>query len=100
MIPHYEYNLGYLSIGGFFSQYTRVRVEVKLNYAANVMLLDDQNYERYYREDSYTYFGGYVTRSPYYIYVPHTGNWRVVIDNGGNSMHGIESSVHTSRFHR
>lgn len=32
---------------------------------------------------SFTYLGGYITRSPYYAVIPQTGFWNVTIDLGG-----------------
>ena len=59
-----------------------VRVDLEGN-AANVLLLDSANYNAYQRGGRYTYRGGYATRSPVLLTVPHAGRWHVVIDLGG-----------------
>lgn len=60
-------------------------VEVTLDSAANVLLLDSSNFSSYRHGRRYNYYGGYVTRSPYRVPVPRAGHWHVVIDLGGNS---------------
>ena len=57
-------------------------VEVALDNAANVMLLDPTNYEAY-RNHPFRYQGGYTTTSPFRINVPHAGRWHLVVDLGG-----------------
>ena len=95
MIPHYSYDLGYVSFGGFFDSASTVCVEVETNYAVNIMLVDYDNYEKFCHGHSYTYYGGYVDWSPYNIEIPHKGYWKVVIDNAGDDMDGIEAKVYT-----
>lgn len=94
MIPHYSYPLGYVQILGW-SGHAAVRVHVSLNYSANVFLVDDINYSSYKNGLSYNYYGGHATSSPVIISVPRTGNWYLVVDNGGDSMDGISCSVTT-----
>jgi hypothetical protein len=60
-------------------------VEVTLDTAANVRLLDEPNFRGYRGGRQYTFYGGYVTQSPYTARVPHGGHWHVVIDLGGYS---------------
>ncbi len=60
-------------------------VEVTLDTQANVMILDQSNFSFYQNGMAYHYHGGLATRSPIRIPVPHTGNWNVVIDLGGES---------------
>jgi len=60
-------------------------VEVTLDHAANVRLLDDSNFSGYRSGRQYSFFGGHVTQSPYRIRVPHGGHWHLVIDLGGYS---------------
>lgn len=59
------------------------RVEVTLDHAANVRLLDWTNYQRYRRGETHRYHGGYMTHSPVRLSVPHAGGWHVVVDLGG-----------------
>jgi hypothetical protein len=63
------------------------RVEVTLDRAANVQLLDPANYANYQNGRGFTYYGGYATTSPTYLQVPHAGHWHVVIDLGGGAGH-------------
>jgi hypothetical protein len=58
-------------------------VEVTLDHAANVQLLDAANFERYRSQQTYRYHGGYATTSPFQIRAPHAGVWHLVVDLGG-----------------
>ncbi|MGH7200105.1 MAG: DUF1883 domain-containing protein [Planctomycetaceae bacterium] len=58
-------------------------VEVTLDRAANVQLLDPSQFEKYRNRRTYRYYGGHATRSPCRIEVPRTGPWHLVIDLGG-----------------
>ena len=63
-------------------------VQVDLDRAANVQLLDPANYEHYKRGEKFRYHdGGYVTTTPVHLTVPHDGRWHVVIDLGGGAGH-------------
>ena len=70
-----HYDLGYLEEG--------TTVIVFLDTAANVCVLDLTNFRYYQMGTSFTYLGGYITRSPYYAVIPQTGFWNVTIDLGG-----------------
>lgn len=59
-------------------------VEVILDHAANVQLMDDPNYTHYRAGRQYKYFGGYVTQSPFRLSAPFPGRWHLVVDLGGN----------------
>jgi len=61
------------------------QVEVALDHAANVQLLDPANYQNYRGGRAYRYHGGYVTRSPYRLPFPRAGHWHLVIDLGGQA---------------
>jgi hypothetical protein len=58
-------------------------VEVTLGYAANVRIMDSSNYSNFKAGRRHRFIGGYVTRSPYKVTLPHSGHWYVVIDLGG-----------------
>ena len=58
-------------------------IKVILNGWANVMLLDDVNYNKYQQGLDFTYYGGKVELSPFHIRPPRFGHWYVVIDRGG-----------------
>lgn len=58
-------------------------VEVSLSAAANVCLMDFSNFMSYKMGRVFNYRGGYVTRSPFRITVPHGGDWYLTVDLGG-----------------
>ena len=60
-------------------------IEVALNgNAANVLLLDDPNYQSYQSGHQFRYrAGGYFSRSPVILQAPSSGQWHVVVDLGG-----------------
>ena len=58
-------------------------IEVVLDGAANVMLLDNANYQRYQASQTYDYAGGLATHSPFRIVPPGAGQWHLVVDLGG-----------------
>lgn len=67
-------------------------VEVTLDKAANVCLLDSNNFYKYKSGYDFNYRGGYVKVSPYRIAVPYPGKWFVTIDlgeYGGNIRYSI-----------
>ena len=51
--------------------------------AANVLLLDHENYEKYHEGESFEYFGGYFTMSPATLRAPRAGHWYAVVDLAG-----------------
>jgi hypothetical protein len=58
-------------------------VEVTLSAAANVKLMDSNNFQNYRAGRRHEYFGGYVTRSPTRLAVPRSGHWHIAVDLGG-----------------
>lgn len=67
-------------------------VRVNLDAQANVCLLDDTNYHRYRNGSEFTYRGGLVKRSPYFLTVPSPGRWHVVVDLAGHAGH-VRASI-------
>ena len=55
--------------------------------AANVLLLDPWNFDRYRFGQPFVYTGGFCTRTPVRVQIPHDGHWYLVIDCGGHSHH-------------
>jgi hypothetical protein len=51
--------------------------------AANVILLDSENFFRYSTGAPFLYEGGHYAHSPVRIEIPHDGHWFVVVDLGG-----------------
>lgn len=58
---------------------------VTLDRQANAMLLDPSAFSAYRRGGSFSYHGGWATRSPVRLVPPHHGNWHVVVDLGGHA---------------
>ncbi|NMC53377.1 MAG: DUF1883 domain-containing protein [Chloroflexi bacterium] len=80
-----KYDLGPLSAGEI--------VEIKLvQNAANVRLMDSSNFSNYRAGRRHQYIGGYMTKSPVRLQIPHSGHWYVAIDLGGYSG-TVRSSV-------
>jgi hypothetical protein len=57
-------------------------VEISLGYAANVRLIDSENYELYKQKIQHRFTGGYIERSPYKVTIQDDGHWYVIIDSG------------------
>jgi hypothetical protein len=55
--------------------------------AANVILLDPLNFDRYRFGEPFLYTGGLYTRTPVRLQIPHDGEWYLVIDCGGYQHH-------------
>ncbi len=69
-------------------------VEVNLSgNAANVLLLDPENFEKYRKNIPCDYEGGYARTTPYRIRAPHAGHWHLVIDLGGGAGRVAASSL-------
>lgn len=61
-------------------------VEVRLaGNAANVLLLDSSNFEKYRQGKPCTSFGGYALTSPFRIQAPRPGHWHLVVDLAGGA---------------
>ncbi|MGR8963763.1 DUF1883 domain-containing protein [Rhizobium leguminosarum] len=58
-------------------------IEVTLDKAANVKLMDTANFNRYLTGGRHQYYGGEVTRSPFRVAVPRYGHWHLAFDLGG-----------------
>ena len=58
---------------------------VDCSHQCNVMLMDDNNFSKYKRGGRFGYLGGFYSRLPAEISVPHTTNWNIVLDLGGGS---------------
>jgi len=60
-------------------------IEVSLDHAANVQLLDDDNYQKYQDQQTFDYHGGHAKTSPFRLHPPYQGHWHIVIDLGGGA---------------
>ena len=65
-------NLGFIQQGS--------TVVVTLTRGANVRLMDASNLQSYRSGRQHRYYGGFVTKSPYRIAVPHAGMWHLTVD--------------------
>lgn len=70
-------DLGFLNSGAV--------VEVSLDHAANVRLMDASNFKSYRQGGQHRYFGGEARQSPIRLRVPQSGHWHVAIDLGGRA---------------
>lgn len=58
-------------------------VEVNLEHAADVFLVDSSNYRHYKKGRKFKYFGGHYTRTPVHISVQGAGRWYLIVQGGG-----------------
>ena len=61
----------------------RLSVEVHLNYAADVFLVDSANFQKYKNGQQFRYYGGHYTKSPVVITVAGSGRWYLIVQGGG-----------------
>ena len=64
--------------------------------AANVLIVDDSNFQNYRSGRQFQYYGGYFNHSPALIRVPGAGHWKVVVDLGGRAGH-VNAAVRVLR---
>lgn len=58
-------------------------VEVHLQHAADVFLVDSYNFQKYKSGQRFKYYGGYFNRTPVHITVEGTGRWYLIVKGGG-----------------
>lgn len=75
VLKYQSYDLKTIDVGSV--------IEVTLGYAANVRLMDAENFSKFKVGQEHKYLGGFVKQSPYKITVPRTAHWYVVVDLGG-----------------
>lgn len=68
---------------------------VTLDHQANVLLMDDMNFNNYRAGRSFRYHGGWYEQSPVHLRPPHHGHWHVVVDLGGHKG-TVQASVHVA----
>ncbi|EJR88135.1 DUF1883 domain-containing protein [Bacillus thuringiensis] len=61
----------------------RLTVEVQLRHAADVFLVDSNNYRKLQSGQRYTYFGGHYKQTPVTITVEGAGRWYLIVRGGG-----------------
>jgi hypothetical protein len=57
-------------------------VEVTLGYAANVLVMNEENYAFYKENKPHRFTGGYIERSPHKVVLAEAGHWFAIIDSG------------------
>ncbi|MEX2139025.1 MAG: DUF1883 domain-containing protein [Pirellulales bacterium] len=70
-------------------------MQVELDHAANVILLNDVNYSAFRHGGRYRYFGGYYKQTPVRLVPPHEDSWHVVVHLGGYACRVNASMVLT-----
>lgn len=60
-------------------------VVVSCSHQCNVRVMEDSDYASFKRGGRHNYYGGFFTRLPARIPVPHGGYWNTTIDLGGGS---------------
>ena len=58
-------------------------VEVQLQHAADVFLVDSSNFQKYKSGSSFKYYGGHYTQTPVQISVSGAGRWYLIVRGGG-----------------
>lgn len=61
----------------------RLSVEVHLNHAADVFLVDSLNFQKYKSGQNFKYSGGHYTQTPVNISVQGIGRWYLIVRGGG-----------------
>jgi hypothetical protein len=60
---------------------------------SNVMLTDDGNFSNFKNGSKYTYFGGFFTHFPAFVFPPSSGYWNISIDLGAGYSGEYEYSI-------
>jgi hypothetical protein len=60
-------------------------VEVDCDTQCNVMLLTDNDFASYKRDEAFNYYGGHFKYFPARLSAPYAGSWNIIIDLGGGS---------------
>lgn len=58
-------------------------VEVKLEHAADVFLVDSANFQKYKSGQGFKYHGGHYATTPVTISVSGTGRWYLIVNGSG-----------------
>ena len=69
------------------------KLRVTVDSPANVLLLDDKDFDSYTDGKPYHYYGGWVTKSPVEITAPTDGRWNLVIDVAEEKERGVAAKV-------
>jgi len=58
-------------------------VELRLDAAANVLVMNDAQYDGWKQGQESKVRGGYATKSPVNLRPPYSGSWHIVVDTKG-----------------
>lgn len=61
----------------------RLSVEVELQHASDVFLVDQHNFSKYQSGQSFEYYGGHYKRTPVRISVDGVGRYYLIVRGGG-----------------
>ncbi len=61
----------------------QLSVEVELQHASDVFLIDQSNFRKYQSGQRFKYFGGHYTKTPVRISVEGTGRYYLIVRGGG-----------------
>lgn len=75
------YSYSYYDLGD--QQHDRWVVARLSGSAANVILLDVENFDRYRNGRSFAYLGGFTMQASTRLQIPRAGHWYLVVDCGG-----------------
>lgn len=64
-------------------------IQVTLDKQADVMLMDEANYNRYCVAKKYSFTGGRATRSPVQLVPPAAGHWHLVVSPAAGGALGV-----------
>lgn len=59
-------------------------IGIHLDGNAFVFLADEENYANYLNDSPYDYYGTVVESSPFYMGVPFSGRWHLIIEQRGS----------------
>ena len=68
-------------------------VEVTINRAANVYLVNAQAYQNYLAGKEFSYRGGYTTDLTSRLTIPTSNRWYIIVDNGDEPITGTTASA-------
>jgi Domain of unknown function (DUF1883) len=68
--------------------------------AANVILIDPLNFDRYRSGKFFFYLGGYCLRSPIRLQITEGEHWHLVIDHGDYKGRGAQPEMVTAKESR
>ncbi len=57
----------------------QLSVEVELENASDVFLVDSANFQKYKSGHNFTYYGGYYKQTPVHISVSGVGRWYLIV---------------------